>query len=222
MGGEAEEHFRLWLRAGMTGCSFARMLTGGSKRTAVVAEIQPIAGQRIALRLNTGFDAHARADRVAVAVFPLINCEGALIELLNTLACDSRWRIRCHPQRSPSAGVLVGLEWITASGHVSEAMGFAPFGTMPVPRRAPYVAIATWPGRAANPFRGRGVTPPGKPDTVSFLDAAHGFEERRYEAMWSDTTRDVTSLMKCPPDDAKLYRRTAFVLTADSATKLAS
>jgi hypothetical protein len=56
---------------------------------------------------------------------------------------------------------------------------------------------------------------------VSFLDASHGLEEQRYTAMWDATIRDVTSLMKLPPDDSKLYRRTAFVLTADSAARLA-
>ena len=31
-------------------------------------------------------------------------------------------------------------------------MGLAPFGTMPVTRRAPYVCLATWPGGHDNPY----------------------------------------------------------------------
>jgi hypothetical protein len=56
---------------------------------------------------------------------------------------------------------------------------------------------------------------------VSFLDAAHGFEEGHYEAMWDRTSANVTSLMSVPPDDPRLYRRAAFVLPGEHATRLA-
>jgi len=202
----------------MTGCEFARLLAGKSGRIAVElhvdAELPPTSW------LNSAFDEHARADRVVIAVFPGILNEVGLVEFLNALGADARWRIRRRSKISPSGGVLVGVEWITGSGDVTETMGFAPFAMMPVPRRAPYVAIATWPGGRSNPFRGTGSTPPGRPGVVSFLDALHGYDQERYEALWAETAIGVGSLMSVPPDDPRLYRRAAFVVPAEHVTKL--
>jgi hypothetical protein len=217
-GGAPGQHFRLWLRAGLTGCKFAKLLAGRSGRVAVElhvdSELSPTAW------LNDAFDEHAKADRAVIAVFPAIATEIAFVELLNELGTDSRWRVRRRSKTSPTGAVLVGLEWTTASGDTSDMMGFAPFATMPVPRRAPYVAIATWPGGRSNPFRGKGSTPGGRPGEVSFLDAAHGADEAQYEAMWAGTTSQVAALMSVPPDDPRLYRRAAFVISADHAAKL--
>lgn len=220
MRGGAGEHFRLWLHAGMTGCEFAKLLAGKMGRVAV--ELHVDAQLPPTEWLNNAFDEHAKADRAVIAVFPMIATEGALVEFLNALGTDSRWRVRRRSKTSPRGGILVGLEWTTRSRDISETMGFAPFATMPVPRRAPYVAIATWPGGRSNPFRGQGSTPPGRPGVVSFLDASHGFDHQQYEASWDETTSSVASLMSVPPDDPRLYRRAAFVIAAEYATKLAS
>jgi hypothetical protein len=46
---------------------------------------------------------------------------------------------------------MVGMEWRIREGLSSAPMGLAPFATMPVTRRAPYVCIAAWPGGHDNP-----------------------------------------------------------------------
>jgi len=97
-------------------------------------------------------------------------------------------------------------------------MGFAPFPTMPVTRRAPFVALATWPGERRNPQR---ITP-RHPNRVSFLDAAHGIAALDYPATWDETIDKVATLMKEPPDDARLYRDVAFVVSSGLASKLSS
>ena len=214
----AGEHFRLWLRAGLTGCAFAKLLAGKTGRVAI--EIHTEAGPPPAAWLNNTFDVHAAAERTVIAVLPGIASEHALVESLNGLGTDPRWSIRRRTKTSPTGGILIGLEWRTRAGDISEAMGFAPFATMPVSRRAPYVAIATWPAGRSNPLRGQGSTPPGRPGEVSFLDASHGFEVEQYEAMWSETTARVASVMSAPLDDPRLYRRAAFVLSAEHAARL--
>jgi len=216
--GGAGEHFRLWLRAGMTGCEFARLLPGKAGRVAI--EVHVDADVAPTVWLNSAFDEHAKAERIVIAVFPRITTEVGFVEFLNALGADPRWAVRRRSRLSPTGSVLVGLEWTTTRGDISETMGFAPFPSMPVPRRAPYVAIATWPGGKSNPFRGRGSTPAGKPGAVSFLDAAHRFEKQHYEALWNATTVKVASLMSEPPDEPKLYRRAAFVLLAEHAARL--
>ncbi len=218
MSEDAIEHLRLWLRVGMTGCAFAKHLANKANRVAIEAhvdaELPPVAW------LNNALDAHAKADRVVVAMFPQITNEVAFVDLVNLLGTDARWHVRRRAKLSPSGGVLVALEWETSDGDLSETMGFAPFPSMPVPRRAPYVAIATWPGARLNPFRGQGSTPPGRAGEVSFLDASHDFEEPEYERLYASTTASVKALMAVPPDDAGLYRRTSFVLPPDHAAKL--
>jgi hypothetical protein len=216
--GGAGEHFRLWLRAGMTGCEFAKLLAGKAGRIAIELHVDSELPRTD--WLDNTFIEHAKAERVVIAVFPSIATELALVEFLNVLSASSRWKVRRRSKTSPAGNVLVGLEWNTPSDDVSETMGFAPFGSMPVPRRAPYVAIATWPGSRSNPFRGSGPTPPASGRIVSFLDVKHGYERDEYETMWTETTQSVASLMIAPPDDAKLYRRAAFVISPAHAAKL--
>jgi hypothetical protein len=91
---------------------------------------------------------------------------------------------------------------------------------MPVPRRAPYFAIALWPGGKRNPERGIKPTPRARPGEVSFLDAEHTLKHEVYERMWTETEKAVADLMIAPPDTPRLYRKVAFVLTATAASAL--
>jgi hypothetical protein len=214
----AGEHFRLWLRAGLTGCKFSQSLASIANQVAV--ELHVDASSPPTHWLNSTFDVHADANRVVIAVFPQIANERALVEFLNALGTDARWQVTRRAKISPRGGILVGLEWTTQNGDISETMGFAPFASMPVSRRAPYVAIATWPGGRANPFRGQSPTPPGRPGRVSFLDAPHGMEATEYERRWNETAHLVKALMSVPADDAALYRTTAFVIPPEHAAHL--
>lgn len=210
-------HFSLWLRAGMTGCEFAKRLPSKANRLALAVHVE--AELPSASWLDDTFDANAEDERAVITVFPRIGSEHGLVDFLNALP-RQRWRVRRRSKQSPGGGVLVGIDWTTKTGEVSETMGFAPFPTMPVTRRGPYVAIATWPGGRSNPFRGTGATPPARAGLVSFLDAPHDLEESEYQRRWAETTTKVSSLMAVPPDDAALYRRTAFVVSPDAADRL--
>lgn len=170
--------------------------------------------------MNSAFDNYAKVEQAVIAVFPNIVTERAFIGFLNELGSLPRWKLRRRSATSPTAGALIGLEWTTSSGDVSNTMGFAPFASMPVSRRGPYVAIAVWPGARSNEFRGQPPTPPSKPGEVGFLDAAHRLEETEYRTTYEKTTVDVASLMAIPPDNAKLYRDVAFVILAEHADKL--
>ena len=214
---DVANHFRLWIRAGMTGCEFAKRLAGKADHVAIALHLE--SDVPAAAWFDSVFDPNADADRVVIAVFPLISSEHVLVGFINALD-RSRWRVQRRAKSSPVGGILVGMDWTTKNGDLSEAMGFAPFASMPVPRRAPHVAIATWPGGRANPFRGQGSTPPARPGVVSFLDAKHGLVEAEYEARWAETVHGVTTLMAMPPDDARLYRRTAFVISPEAAARL--
>lgn len=218
---DVPSHFRLWLRTGNSGCEYAKRLAAKASQIAIVAHMEPMLPPTA--WLDGVFDANADEERAVIAVFPHIQSERALIDLLNSLAGE-RWKILPRKKSSPSGNTCIGVDWTTKHGDVSETMGFAPFPSMPVTRRAPYVGIAAWPGQRSNPFRGESPTPMGREGRVSFLDAPHGLNERReeYEAWWQTTSERVASLMKVPPDDARLYRTTAFVISPEAAAALSS
>ena len=52
------------------------------------------------------------------------------------------------------------------------------------------------------------------------MDAAHTFKHDLYENMWTATANAVADLMIAPRDDARLYRKVAFVLSSPAASML--
>jgi len=99
-------------------------------------------------------------------------------------------------------------------------MGLAPFATMPVTRRAPYVCIAGWPGGHDNPHWKR-----YEDGIVHFLDTdvselgLTGTKYRSLNKMSIDATKE---LLADPSDDARHYRRAAFRLQSSAGNMLRS
>ncbi len=114
--------------------------------------------------------------------------------------------------------VFVGVDWRVREGLVSSVMGFAPFASMPVTRRAPYVCIAAWPGEHDNPHWtkfDKGI--------VHFLDTDLGgleLTKARYLALTKASVDATKELLTDPPDDARYYRRAAFRLSPSARTLL--
>lgn len=212
---EAIDHFKWWLQVQATGCIFAASLAKAGR-----IAYEPHSDTPRVDDLNTNFDLYGARGLTAIVLLPFITTEAGLVDVLSGLRAGSqRWKLRARGQ-SPTGNALVGVEWTTANGDISDAMGFAPLPSMPVPRRAPYFAIAAWPGGQLNPERGIKPTPRARAGEVSFLDAAHTFKHDLYENMWTGTEKAVADLMIAPRDDARLYRKVAFVLSPSAASML--
>lgn len=84
-------------------------------------------------------------------------------------------------------------------------MGFAPFGRMPIMRRAPYVALVLWPGGYENEQR---RSPDG---SVGVIDARLPAEVDPQE-LWKTTPTSVGELMADAPEDLERLRSVAFCL----------
>jgi hypothetical protein len=95
-------------------------------------------------------------------------------------------------------------------------MGFGPFPTMPVTRRAPYICLATWPGEHENVHRKK-----FEPQMVDFLDSRlpEPLTPGEYKAVWNGSTNRTTELLSESRDSAAFYRRVAFRLSAAVASK---
>ncbi len=129
-----------------------------------------VRGKRIESDLNRLFDECAKRDAAAVALFPDVKTEDELVAQLARLNKNSRWAVD-YVWDSKRRVVRATVKWKTSDVKWSVAMGFAPLLTMPLPRRAPYVAIALWPGAAREGNDG---------DTVGFIDMpSNEFPDRK-------------------------------------------
>jgi hypothetical protein len=167
------------------------------------------------------FDAGTQGHLPVIAIFTGIRTEDELVEQLRLLSRGARWRFaREHPEGLATDDVMVGIEWKIRDGLASSPMGFAPFGTMPVTRRALYVCIAAWPGEHENANWTR-----YDEQIVHFLDtdlAALKLSKAKYRSLTKASKDTTQALLSEPHDDARYYRRTAFRLSASTANALSS
>jgi hypothetical protein len=203
----ADDHLRQWLAKGMTGCQFASLIAQRRDRIATAA----FAGLAPEADVSRLLDAGAKAHVPAVAIFLGIRTEQELAAQLRILAAGERWRItEEHPEGVETDDVMIGMEWTIRPGLASAPMGLAPFATMPVTRRAPYVCIAAWPGGHENPHWTRydeGV--------VHFLDtdlSALQLTKPKYRSLTTASKDATRELLAEVGDDARHYRRIAFRL----------
>lgn len=196
---------RRWLARRFTGCAFAQALAvqdilfGAFDERAEPSDVDAI------------FDLAADQHLAAMIVFPTVRSEVALLAQLDHLATGDRWRLaRESVGGLDTDDLLVGIEWRTSSGLSATPMGFGPFPTMPVTRRAPYVCIATWPGGHENPYWQRYA-----PTKVDFLDARLDPSEwprPKYKKAWDASRLHTSALLAESADDAGWYRTVAFRL----------
>jgi hypothetical protein len=164
------------------------------------------------------FDAAAGEHLPAIVVLPWIRSEEELLEQLQCLASGDRWRIsRETVKQLTTRDLLVGIQWTTAAGLVSMPMGFAPFATMPVTRRAPYVCLATWAGGHENPHPHRRKPKSG---VVDFLDAAlaASLKKSEFDGLWDASVERTGELLTETGDSARYYRSVAYRLSPTAAT----
>jgi|SRR6185436_2836269 len=203
----ARDHFHRWLAKGMTGCQFAALLGQQADRilTTAFPGITPEAD--VTRLFETGTDLHVPV----VAIFLGIRSEEELAGQLRLLAAGERWKItEERPEGLTTDDVLIGIEWTVRPGLASSPMGLAPFATMPVTRRAPYVCLAAWPGGHENPHWTR-----FEERLVHFLDtdlSRLGITKPKYRSLTAASKDATTELLSELGDDARHYRRAAFRL----------
>jgi hypothetical protein len=199
----------------MTGCQFAALI-GQSRDRLVAASFRGLASEtEVSAILHHG----AEARVPALVLFTGIRTEAELVEQLGILARGSRWTItREYPAGLVTDDVLIGIHWQIRDGLSSSVMGLAPFATMPVTRRAPYVGLAAWPGGHDNPHWTR-----YEQDLVHFLDtdlAALQLTPAKYRSLTKASKEASELLLHELDDDARHYRRAAFRLQPSAAAAL--
>jgi hypothetical protein len=210
----SEDHFRDWLHRGLTGCHFAEMLS--SKHPVRINFYAPLLEQLDHGEIAAFIDSAASAKVTAVLLFPQLRTARDIVRLLRELE-GKRWKLR--RRRWPRGyakpdSIAVGLDWTTKGNEICDAMGLAHVGTMPVTRRAPYVAIVVWGGAHANPHVRTG-------DSVGVASAPTGLEKKEHSKLMKQTTKRVGRLLAVPPaEHAEWLRKVAFILPRAAAKQL--
>ena len=180
-----------WFRAGMTGCEFARVFARqpapGEVRSVVVRhalETPPVADilEPILLR--------AAAEHAAVlSIFPDLRHDEEVADLVTSFSSHQSWTV-WEPKWGTDAqrdDVLIALDWMTPSKHVSNALGLGPLGAMPVTRRAPFVGIVLWPGAHENPHRNVNYR------RVGVADMKHSLSRAKHKTYWDRSQQNKTA-----------------------------
>jgi hypothetical protein len=205
----SERYLRYWIGSGLTGCSFARKFARQGGRVAFLSWVDEPSDE-LTNNLDPFFEQSRHEGTFPFVLLPRLRDASGIARLIALLTSSRRWEVARIPWTScsaPRSDVAVGLFWRTPNDLRAAAMGFAPLGSMPVTRRAPYVALALWPGDRENPYFDK--SPPGN---VSFADANTGLTRETHEKLWETSARDSRDMLRDPFDDVVWMRRVTFCL----------
>ena len=212
----SEEHFREWLKGGLTGCRFAKMLA--KKRPRIRVDFYSPFGLFDHDEAAAFIDGTVARDVVAILLFPAIRTAAATADLLLHLSKSERWKVVAEPWRSgfeKADALPFGLRWKTSTDCIEcDAMGLGPIGTMPVTRRAPYVAIVIWGGPHKNDHVKKGPR-------VGVASAPTDLDPKKHDRMMKLSDARVRALLGVePPEHAAWLRRIGFILPISSSKRL--
>lgn len=211
--GPEANRFLRWLRSGFTGCGFAQQMASEAKGLIWLPTIHQVDAPALDV-FESILDSASESGAVVIAVLPQHRTHANVVDLALTLRDRERWSVKAQPYAHALPGcTALEISWF-APGFSATVMGFAPFGEMPVSRRAPYAALALSAGGKRNPFFDKGA-----PGTVNMAHAQHGLARRKHDATWKKTTADVAALFSDPQEDSAALRRVSFCLPECAETR---
>lgn len=188
-----------WFQVMSSGCHFAGHFAREDSRRIAFATLFKI-DDATPFAITQHFEQAALRDHAGVVVLPTIQREAEIHSLLDLLTSSDRWHRQELNSNQPGR-LAVALHWRTQGGLWSRSMGLAPLLTMPLTRRAPFVAIAAWPGGPKKPAT----------DTVGFGDMRSNLGDQ-HKATFAKT-RDLSSQMLADDPDKAQLGEIAFCLS---------
>ncbi len=208
-----------WLCSGQTGCAFAKRFAGRNlnlRHILTVSIVDEPDGDAV-FATNSWLEQAYIQEKVAIVAFPMLRTQAEVAQLLVSLCSqeDGRWGMKELEWKEGTRrmGVLVGLNWKTPNDYTSIVLGLAPFGSMPITRRSPVVALALWPGSFDNPYRKQRLR-----EIVDLGDMRidEDLEEEPYNRMMNATLRDKASILQ---DQAEGASRTDVTFCLDDSAR---
>lgn len=213
----SEDYLRRWVGSGLTGCGFAKGIARKAGRVATLSWVDEPTEELLGI-LDPFLEQSCIEGRFPFVLLPRVRDGIGIVQLLALLRDAPRWEVAPTPwsHRAPERrDVAISVHWKTPGLMRAVAMGFAPLGSMPVTRRAPYVALSLWPGGRDNPHFTKS---PG--DLVSFADAPTNLSKDAHDKLWETTARETRTMLGDPFDDVVWLRRVTFCLPESDTTDL--
>jgi hypothetical protein len=138
-----------WIRAGATGCAFARTFSNPPAPACWASSVVPGREDydRIASVVQTFLDGTIGTAEAAQVILPDITKAEEIVQLTNALCATQRWfcsEVECVEKKQT---LLIGLRWLLPDNqHLNWVLGFANLSSMPITRRSPYTALIVRPG----------------------------------------------------------------------------
>jgi hypothetical protein len=207
-----------WLRAPITGCLFAEAIAKKPDISAVrLSTVRKAVGDAAFPDLIHASLLQAAAEpAAALLVFPNLRVDEDIADLVSALVKHKDFTItkKEWPAEVTRTEILFLLEWKTPSGYPSRTMGFAPSGSMPVTRRAPFVSLMVWPGKHDNKFR------PTNYKSVGVVDMKHNLDQTKYDKLWNESLEQKAKRDKEEPSTSASFRDVTFCLSERVAGRL--
>jgi hypothetical protein len=183
---------RSWLRAGLSGCLFVPRLSAAGCTAIRFRSLPGPTDEQTPVLVDAAMREATEDGKAIVLTFPFLKSAYDVATLLRTLASDRHWT--CVERPGSDASILnVDATWQVNGDKFSRVMGLAPLGTMPLTRRAPYVALCAWAGGHQNPWR---QPVPDKPrNAILFSDMPHGLDEATYKDLYEKSERRTQEMM---------------------------
>jgi hypothetical protein len=177
-----------WFASNQTGCHFAAAAVTANANPLVDIDDDPTE-QVTAPVIHGHLVVSAENGKLAIVILPRIETEEGLLALITGMRDDGHWTCRATED---STGIVAEMTWKQPAGEQSSVIGFAPFATMPVTRRSPFVMLAAWPGGRENPFK-------KKPhEFIGVGDMAHAHSEQAYKKLFKSTGDELKAIKPLP------------------------
>lgn len=172
--------FGAWLlQPTLHGCDFASW--AAKKNRIHLATYFDAPSSDLVASLNDQIQVAREAGNLALAIFPRIEAETEVAALVSALRGNGRWS--CG-RRELEGRLALDLRHTPASDATPcSAIGFGPLPAMPSNRRAPYVALAVWPGGYDNASRKT------RDAFVGVGDMRHDIDAEQYAQHFKHTRR---------------------------------
>ncbi len=196
--GPAAEILHRWLNAAVSGCLFAPVLSKRGESAVDHTSFETLTDEVPGL-LDDAMLWAGQTNVALVVSFPRLHTEDDVVRLIACLRRSNRWSVAPDLNERPGCkpGVRIEMGWLTEAGQRSRVIGLAPLSSMPVTRRAPFVALCAWTGPidANKYFKPRDRSIVGVANMPSLVTTKRGHTRN-----WKASTRSTTELLQLTGD----------------------
>lgn len=220
MGGANTEPVRLlnrWIQH-CAGCDFASTLVKGEK-----VSFFSIADPAVEWTDDDVDDFESAIEQAAASGICAIG-----LDVIATTGADAAALLRrLHDREAWKVSIIgatdapivkLALHYLSGARR-SSVMGLAPFGTMPVTRRAPFVSLVVWGGAAGTRKIHEKARHAPDEHSIGLVDIPIRLDDDPFDTAWKNTIARTKARLVLPPFSSKVLRDVCFMLERGDVEK---